>query len=316
MHALQGPLSKNLALSPVVPSVKDVFFLSFTPPKSHPLAPVSPHSVSCLVPAPGRCCFNTPGSYLHKTLNKWEVRLGVEHFIHEHYALGLMTISHYTYCPCDCHKRLRNIKANYLIAGRCANLFPPPAPMFSGNTFKGKKNISLETLCKRDTRQPQWLSPHSRGTDEQGTARQRTGPSPSPHQQGTGGCSQPLPPQPHATSACCLPLPCPVPLLQRKHRRRFSQHSPGLMPWHIPWTQRPSRQNKGNFTKLAGNTARCSCCQPRWSTRSTHRARVCIEVSKAVPRKKQAPSHISVHLHAIGWKKEHPSSVKLCSSFL
>lgn len=133
----------------------------------------------------------------------------MERFIHEHYALGLMTISHYTYCPCNCHKRLRNIKANYLIAGRCASLFPLPAPMFFGNTFKRKKK-SLETLCKIGTRQSQWLSPHSQGTDNQGTARQRTGPSPSLHQQGTGGRSQPLPPKPHATSmmpAAALPHP-------------------------------------------------------------------------------------------------------------
>lgn len=217
MHALQGPLSKNLALSRG--PFHEGCFLSLLYPSQEP-SPSPCVSTLRFLPraSPRRCCFDTPGSYLHKTLNEWEVRQGVERFIHEHYALGLMTISHYTYCPCNCHKRLRNIKANYLIAGRCASLFPLPAPMFFGNTFKGKKKYPWRHYVREAhgsrsgcPRTPKGQTTRAQGTNNQGMAQQRTGPAPSLYQQGTGGCSQPLPPKPHATSTMPAPaLPHPT----------------------------------------------------------------------------------------------------------
>lgn len=116
--------------------------------------------------------------------------------------------------------------------------------------------------------------------------------------------------------ARCLPLPCPIPLLQRKHEGLFSQQSPGLIPRHIPRTHRPSRQNKGNFTQ----------------TSRKHRTRQLL--SARLEHARYTPSQ-HVHRSQQGWatekasssrpssftcyrleKMEHPFSVKLCSSFL
>lgn len=235
-----------------------------------------------------------------------------------------MTISHYTYCPCNCHKRLRNIKANYLIAGRCASLFPLPAPMFFGNTFKRKKNTSLETLCKRGTRQSQFLSPHSQGTNNQGTRDRQPGygtakdgprsfPVPTRHRRGQP--TSPTQTSRHQHDAC----PCPAPSHCYKGNTDeglFSQQSPGLIPRHIPRTHRPSRQNKGNFTQ----------------TSRKHRTRQLL--SARLEHARHTPSQ-HVHRSQQGWatekasssrpssftcyrleKKEHPFSVKLRSSFL
>jgi len=141
---------------------------------------------------------------------------GAEHFFPERYALGFMTILHYTDCPCDCHRRLRSIKTNHLIAGRCANLSPCLHLMLFGNTFKGKQTLGGIT-SERCMAEPQWPSLCHAETGSLGTARQCPGssgagrtlvrPTPSSQRRGAGRQSQgtSLPPVPPELVACCLP---------------------------------------------------------------------------------------------------------------
>lgn len=162
------------------------------------------------------CLLGPPGLGQHGT--RGPAGLGVQRFAPKHDALGSTTIPHYTDCPCDCHKRLRSTKTNYLIAGRCANLCP--RLMLFGNNLQRKENPWRENL--RDA----WQS--CAGTDKQGTAwrcrllgGQGTSSRPSPSHT-TMKQRTPLPRGLQKPPGAARPKP-------RKRRKWFGQQRPGLM---------------------------------------------------------------------------------------